>query len=235
MSVEEVLNKIKAKGYWKVEIRPTKFENRRIPTFGEVQQLVQSCIVYWRGWDYPHWNQDTVQNMEDWVESWEDWEHEMEYWRFYRSGKFIHLFDVHEDHMDMEKILPIHHPPRPKHAGYLGFVMTTYQVTEILEFSARLANKDILRPSVFISIGLYNMKDHELISLNASRGLHGSFVYNTDDPIIIEREIPQQELVAKPDGFALDFIIEIFERFNWNNPPRQILAEDQKRLRERRL
>jgi len=51
----------------------------------------------------------------------------------------------------------------------------------------------------------------------------------------IEKEIPQHELVTNPDDFALNFVIEIFERFNWNNPPRQILAEDQKRLRERRL
>ncbi|MFC1916642.1 hypothetical protein ACFLX1_00705 [Chloroflexota bacterium] len=228
MNAEGVLNKIKSKGYWRVEIRPTKFEKYRIPTFGEVQQLVQSCIVYWRGWDYPHWNERTVQNMED-------WEHEMEYWRFYRSGKFIHFFALREDYLDIDKVLPIQYPPRPPRAGYVSFISTTFQVTEIFEFAARLAGKDILSPSAFISIGLYNLKDHELASFSASRFLHDGYVYTTDAPIVREREISQDELVANPDDFALDFIIEIFERFNWNNPPRQILGEEQKRLRERRL
>ena len=111
----------------------------------------------------------------------------------------------------------------------------TYGVTEIFEFAARLANRDILRPSAFIPIELHNMKDHELVTFSSSRFLHDGYVYTTDDPIVIEREIPQQELVSDPDNFALDFIIEIFERFSWNNSLRQILAEDQKRLRERRL
>jgi len=173
--------------------------------------------------------------MSDWVESWEDWERETEYWRFYRSGQFIHLFALREDHMDVASILPMRYPPRPSRAGYVSFVSTTYQVTEVFEFAARLASKDIFRTSAFISIGLYNIKDHELISFNANRFLRHGYVYAVDDPIIIEKEIPQQELVANPDDFALNFVIEIFERFNWNNPPRQILAEDQKRLRERRL
>lgn len=233
MSTEQLLNKIKSKGYWRVEIRPTKFEKLRIPTFGEVQQLVRSCIVSWRGWDYPHWNQDTVRNIDEYVESWEDWERELEYWRFYRSGKFIHLIGL-QDYTDMDKALPKHHPPRPKRAGYLNFVSAIYQVTEIFEFAARLANKDILRPSASISIGLYNIKDHELASFGSGR-LHGNYVYTASDPIVIEKEIPQLELVSTPDEFALDFVVDIFERFQWNNPPRQVLSEDQKRLRERRL
>ena len=235
MSTEALVDKIKSKGYWRVEIRPTVFDKRRIPTFSEVGKLVQSCKVQWAGWDYPHWNTDTVQNMSDWVESSEDWGQYIEYWRFYRSGQFIHLFALHEDHMDIEKSLPVTYPPRPKRAGYVGFVSATFTVTEILEFAARMANKDILRPSVFISIGLHNMKAHQLATFGGKRLLPDNYVYATNDPIVIEKEIPQQELISKPDEFALDFIVEIFERFNWNNPPRQILNEDQRRLRERRL
>jgi hypothetical protein len=98
-----------------------------------------------------------------------------------------------------------------------------------------LANKNILHPSAFISIGLHNIKDHELVSFNASRFMPDGYVYVTDEPIIMEKEISQQELVTNPDNLALNFIVEIFERFNWSNPSRKILAEDQKRLRERRL
>lgn len=235
MSTEELINKIKSKGYWRVEIRPTVFDRFRIPTFSKVQELVQSCTVHWRGWDYPHWNTGTVQNMSDWVESSEDWGHHIEYWRFYRSGQLVHLFAAHEDHMDVESMLSIRYPPRPKRSGYLGTISTTYLLTEILELSARLANKDVLRPSAFISIGLYNMGDHQLEPFKANRFFPDNYVFTTNTPIVIEKEIPQNELISNYDDFALDFVVEIFEHFNWNNPPRQTLSEDQKRLRQRRL
>lgn len=235
MNTQELIDKIKSKGYWRVEIHPTIFNKLRVPTLGEAQKLVQSCIVSLRGWDYPHWNANTVRNMSDWVESWEDWQYYIEYWRFYQSGQFVHLFALHEDYMNMEEVLPTRYPPRPKRAGYLGFVSTTYQVTEIFEFAARLANKGMLNPKASISISLHNIRDHQLATWSGSRHLPDNYVYPADTPIVIEREIPEQELVAKPDEFALDYVINIFERFQWNNPPRQVFSEDQKKLRERRL
>jgi len=235
MNTEELLSKIKSKGYWRVEIRPTIFEKLRIPTFSKVRELIQSCTVLLRGWDYPHWNDKEAHNMSDWVESSEDWESYLEYWRFYRSGQFVHLFALREDHMDIDNILPKRYPPRLPRAGYVSFISTTYTVTEIFEFAARLASRNVLSPAAFISIGLHNMKDHELASFSASRFMEDGFVYRADEPIVIEREIEQQQLISNPDNVALGFIVEIFERFNWINPSLQILAEDQKRLRERRL
>ena len=137
--------------------------------------------------------------------------------------------------MDMERALPRQYPPRPKRAGYLGFVSTIFQITEIFEFAARLSSKGVLGPNTFISIGLHNVKDHQLTSFSINRMLGDNFVNTSDNPIIIDREIPEQDLVSEPDEFALDFVIEIFERFQWNNPPRQVFGEDQKKLRERRL
>ncbi|MBA7587009.1 hypothetical protein ES708_29019 [subsurface metagenome] len=238
MNQQGLIEKIKSKGYWRVAIRPTTFNKLHVPTLGEVQKLVQSCIVSLRGWDYPHWNQDTVQNMEDWVESWVDWKYFIEYWRFYQSGQFTHLFALHEDYMNMSDILPQNDPPRPSHTGYLGFDSTVLTLTEIFEFAARLANKGILGPKAFISVGVHNIRDYQLIALDRTRlhfGLFSNYVHASEHPIVIEKEIPEQELVAKPDEFALDYAINIFERFQWSNPPRQVFSEYQKKLRERRL
>ena len=231
MNEEELLNKIQSKGYWRVEITPKKFEKLRIDTLSNTQELVKACVVTLRGWDYPHWNQQNVKNREDWVESWEDWTEYIEYWRFYRSAKFVHLFALHEDHMNMEKVLPIRFPPRPKHAGYLSFVSATFQITEIFEFAARLASKGVFSGEVFISIGLHNIEDHQLISFEANRWLEDNYVYDNDSPIIIEKEYPEQDLLEKGDELARDYVIEIFEQFQWNNPSRQMLSEDQKKLR----
>ena len=81
--MDQLINKIKTKGYWRVEIRPTKFEKLRIPTLSQARKIVESCAVLWRGWDYPHFHETTVQNRSDWVESWVDWQQYLEYWQFY--------------------------------------------------------------------------------------------------------------------------------------------------------
>jgi len=36
-------------------------------------------------------------------------------------------------------------------------------------------------------------------------------------------------------GFAFEQIIYLFNQFNWDNPPLQVIKEDQKKLIERRL
>ena len=239
MSLEELLQEIRSKGYWRVVVRPTKFEKLRIPSFSEVRKLVQSCTVSLRGWDYPHWNADTVRNMADWVESSEDWDFYKEYWRLYRSGQFIHLFALHEDHMESIENLPsIRSSPQQAETpgGYLLINWTTYTLTEVFEFAARLANKGVLHPSVFISVGLHNVENRRLIPFSEDSGFFfQDYVCQSDVPITIEKLIPQDELVVNPDNLALDFATEIFERFNWDKPSRQILGEYQKRLRERRL
>jgi hypothetical protein len=236
MRTDELVERIKRKGYWRVVIRPTTFDKHLIPRLSEAKKLVQSSKVSWRGWDYPHFDESASSNMADWVECWSDCDRALEYWRFYKSGQFIHLFAAHEDLIDdIESALPTRYPPRPRREGYLGFVGATFTVTEIFEFAARLANKDVLRPSAFVSVGLHNMEDHQLASFGGRRFLPDGYVYETNEPIVVEREIPQAELIAKPDDFALDSVIQIFERFGWDDPPRQILGEDQKRLRERRL
>lgn len=233
--LEERINKIKSKGYWRVLIRPTTFETRRIPTFSGARQIIDSSKVSLRGWDYPYWQDSEAKNVGEYVECSVDWSQYIEYWRFYRSGQFMHLFAVHEDHIDVEKSLGTSYPPRPKRSGYLSFIGATLIVTEIFEFAARLASKDILSPAAFVSIGLYNMYDHQLAAFNSRRLMPDRYVRESSEPIVFETQVSAQDLISKTDELALDAVVEIFEHFNWNNPPRDILAEDQRRLRERRL
>lgn len=221
MSSEQILTKIRAKGYWRVVIRPTVFEARGIPNLSDVRELVQSCAVSLRGWPYPYWRDSEAQNVSDWVECSVNWREFTEYCRFYQSGQFVHLFAVYEEH---------------ERAGYLDFVSTIYTVTEIFEFAARLAGKEVLQPSAYISIELHNMADHQLFSYDRGRHVGDyKFIRQSDLPIVIKEEFSQQDVVSRTDELALDAVVKIFEQFNWNDPPRQVFAEDQKRLRERRF
>ncbi len=188
-----------------------------------------------RGWDYPYWDENELKNVGEWVECSIDWNEIKELSRFYRSGQFLHLFAVHEDHMPPDRFLPQQYPPRPNRSGYLGMIGATYTLTEIFEFASRLALKGILEPVAEISVRLYNMNDHQLFTHSVSRFLRDIYVRTSDEPIVVETSVTTTELVKRKDELALDATLEILERFQLVGPSREILAEDQRKLRERRL
>ena len=86
-----------------------------------------------------------------------------------------------------------------------------------------------------VSVQLHNMGDHQLEMFQFSRLLFREYVRTSNDPIVFEREISENELISDADRLGLDLAIEVFENFNWDNPPRQVFAEDQRKLREKRF
>ena len=49
-----VLNKIRSRGYWRVVIRPTTFQEHRVPRYADLFPIIEKNSVQLRGWDYPH-------------------------------------------------------------------------------------------------------------------------------------------------------------------------------------
>jgi len=100
MSEEDVKEKIKSKGYWKIVIRPSTFVEKRILSLKECVDIIRDNKVLLRGWDYPHY--DLSKNPppgENYVEQffcWEDYGH-LEAWRYFQSGQFAHYLAVWED------------------------------------------------------------------------------------------------------------------------------------------
>ena len=236
MSTEQLLEKIKSKGYWRVNIRPTEYRERRLERLSDVHAIVKACQVSFRGWDYPSWEERDLRNEGEFVEGLVDWPpRHFEYVRFYRTGQFLHLLSGWEAFISHEELFRNHYP-RPTHrAGYLSVVGVVYLATEVFEFAARLASKGLLRPKAFVSVQLHNMNDHQLETFGASRILFNEYVRTSDNPVVFEREATEDELISSGDQLALDLAVEIFENFNWNDPPRQVFAEDQRKLRERRF
>ena len=235
MSTAQLLDKIRSKGYWRVNIRPTEYEERRLGTLSEVRALVKSCQVSFRGWDYPFWEDKELRNEGEFVECSVDWGRFVEYIRFYRSGQFLHLFSALEDLLDPKEMFKNRYPRPTPRAGYLSVIGVIYLATEIFEFAARLASKGLLRPKALISVQLHNMNDHQLEMFDASRILFREYVRLSSNPVVFEREVTEDELISSGDQLALDLAVEIFENFNWNDPPRQAFTEDQRKLRERRF
>lgn len=236
MSTEQLLEKIRSRGYWRVNIRPTEYQERRLERLSDVRAIVKASQVSFRGWDYPFWEEKELRNESEFIECALDWPpRHFEYVRFYRTGQFLHLFSGWEEFLNHEELFRNRYPRPTPRAGYLSVIGAVYQTTEIFEFAARLASKGLLRPKAFVSVQLHNMNDHQLEMFDASRILFREYVRTSNNPIVFEREVTEDELISSGDQLALDLAVEIFENFNWNDPPRQAFSEDQRKLRERRF
>jgi hypothetical protein len=224
MASEEtpLLAKIHAKGYWRVLVRPTKYVENRIPTLSDCRRNVEESTVRLRGWDYPHIKD--VTNGQNWIESAEDWLHgHIEYWRYYQTGQFVHHFAMNEDYEESSKA---------RHG--LDFINTLYRFTEIFEFAARLAARGLLSPGVTVRVELHNCEGRELFSWDPGRFIVSNHRSNTP-AIEYKATTTDSQLLGHGGQRALDGTIYVLERFNWNNVPRGILAEEQAKFLERRL
>ena len=79
--MNELLNKIQSRGYWKVIIRPIAFDEKRIENFAELYPIIQKTYVqlkHWR-WEFPQINFAAAPcNGIDWIEQESEWEEYLE-------------------------------------------------------------------------------------------------------------------------------------------------------------
>lgn len=225
-SVEETIQKIKSQGYWEVVIRPLKFQKDRITSLNDCKRVVEESKVRLRGWDYPHISRKYgIKSGNNWVENLTDFEAHVELWRMYQSGQFYHLFGCWEDWWGKVRIFwseQSHTTP-----GYgLCFLCTLFSLTEIYEFAFRLAKNDIFDDSLKLDITLHGMKDRRIVTLDIRRSLNSNYISNIEN-ISLTRTLTVSELIERRKEYAVDDTITVFERFNWFNPPKKVLTEEQ--------
>lgn len=230
--------KIKKTGYWRIEIRPTEYEEKRIPNLPTAQEIIEACQVRLRGW-YPHIDEDGIINKINYIESGIDWHEHTEYWRFYLSGQFIHYLTCWEDYSISElkekaKKTVWLRWPHPEPNAFLEIFVALYTLTEVFEFAIRLAQRDLLTPAAYINISLNGARDRMLFFWDWRRHLRGRYISRVDT-IPLESTLPPDELIATGHDVALNKTVELLNKFNWNDVPREVLAEQQRKLLERRF
>lgn len=224
--------------HWRVILRPETFEAERISTLKECWNLMESCRVLLRGWDYPHVDREDRANGQAWIASWCDWKGHREYWRFYQSGQFIHLCSFWEDSYPEKakqraqriRFMPQDFSP----SGYLDIVDMLCTITEIFEFATRLAQKGVFGDSLSITVQMTEIKDRILIAWDLSRIWDG-FYRATEHTLAKERRLETELLVSKSAELARDTTAWFYERFGWMDASPQLLANEQQKLLEGRI
>jgi hypothetical protein len=159
----------------------------------------------------------------------------LEYWRFYQSGQFAHLFNCGEDWVNRDELQIQNWRELPLPDRVLSILNTIYRVTEIYEFAARLAAKDIFTSDLSITVELHGMKDRGLVVTGHMRApLMENYICGVDD-LPYSKTVSLDALIAQTSELALDNLLWFFERFNWQSIPVQVIRDDQRRLLERRL
>mgnify|MGYP000925476912 CR=1 FL=1 len=231
--MNSIKEKIKSRGYWKVVIRPSSFNQYRISEPGLCKKLIRDNSVRLRGWDYPHYDseKEPICGL-DYVEQFTDWQDHIEAWRFYQSGQFIHYIALWEDWQDEYPFggYALKIPP----LEYLSIFSTVIHLTEIYEFASRLAANGLFDNSCEIQIFLCNTNNRTLKTFDIRRPLFSEFKTMLSE---IPRSISltSSDLMGRSSELALEHVVWLFQRFNWDDVQADSFKEDQRKFLDRSI
>ena len=239
----EIQQKIKKKGYWRVIIRPSQeFYKKDRFELSKLVGVIEKAQVRLRGWHYPYINREELSySLHDRVTNWVKCKARVDYWDFSLSGQFSRLLTMREEYYIDEKkergiksdfVFSKLKVKRAK--SFLEVVSTVYELTEIYLFAANLAQlgqyTDV--DTFEIIIELHDVKNRMLFFWDSfRRDLGEPYIFDgTDNVISFKDTYKKDELIAKSDSIAIEKAIKIFKYFNWISPSKQMLRGDQQKL-----
>jgi hypothetical protein len=227
--VRKLIEKIDLTGYWRVVIRPTTFEETRIP-LPKCKDYLAECAVLLRGWDYPHVAEAEIHAGQDFIECLTDWKIHIEFCRLYQSGQFYHRFAMREDYKWDGFESEAKRKPRSE-PRFLSVLSTLYSFTEIFEFATRLASKGALGSNAAIDVGLYGLAGRTL----DNRKTHLSGDYTCSAPELhFKKTCAAEDLIENSAALARQGCVDLFHRFGWLKLGVDAFIEEQKKLLEKR-
>lgn len=242
MSKDDVIKKIKSKGYWEINIRPDVYNSQRIEK-QKIKEIVRSAVVELSGWDYPHFRDSEGEPYPilNGIEKFIDWSNYIEFWRMTQSANFYHLLALREDWIEAERYKHMQigwgDSSELQNKKWLGVLGTLYTLTEIFEFTKRLVAKNIFNENIIIEVKLYGLENR-------------IFVVDSPDkvPFMFERKakisepwayhktlFSVNEVLNKADELALNALIDLVYLFEWDNPPVESLKNDQQKFLQGRI
>ena len=241
VDIEKLPDKIKQTPHWRINLQPSSYKIRINEDPKAAFDLVEQSAVTLRGWPYPFVSNERLEQIrkQKYIASGSDFLGHIEYWRLYYSGQFIHLFQVREKSSDAW------HEQLKKHAqqcileyrrnnnfdipGFIDITNLLYCLTEIFEFVARICGKGLYNNSELeITVGLINIEKFALIT-SPSRFWHG--YYPATDSIIKKSwSTKAEQLLSESADLALKATFYFLSQFGWDNPPVDILRQDQEKF-----
>ncbi len=224
----DLLEKIKGRGYWRINFQPTTLQHL---TQEQCTELIKRNAVKLRGWDLPHFPQrqgeDTgLDYSQNYCQGWIDWWAHKEFWRMYKSGQYLHYLALHEDWYEEDGMF--------SHLAEIIKPMTTlnvigaveYQVSEIFEFLSRMMNEGIYDEGVNVSITLKNLKGR-ILRIDDERRVPLHTERRTDmDEFVFQERFIKQDVIGNVGQLSKKMCLDIFASFGWLNPHLSSIEDD---------
>lgn len=226
---QEILNRIHARGYWKVAISPSKYKENRITSLKTCKDLVVDATIKLRGWDYPHSDTKSIISGQNFVECFSEFWDNKEFWRFYQSGQFVNHFAMREDWQSVVGTVFGH---KQAELGFKGLeiVNTIYRLTEIIAFASKLATKNIFEDDVDIIIELFDTENRKLFFWESGRDLTYDYACSMPE-IVISESFQVDYLLNNSAKISMDIALSVFEKFNWKTSAEMFKEEQEKFLK----
>jgi len=221
---QEFLDKVHARGYWRIIARPSDYQKERIESLSKCYELVQGSTVRLRGWDYPHTEANALIYGQNYLESSSEFGSNKEIWRIYQSGQFVHHIAMREDWQEEDIRI---FGGKSEALGFKGldFINTLYCITEIVEFITRMATKKVLGNSVYIRIELHDTQNRRLFSWGNRRIISPNRICDIPE-IVIEQTYDVLSLTAKSAEISMGMTLFALERFKLSTTA-EVLKEEQ--------
>jgi hypothetical protein len=103
--------------------------------------------------------------------------------------------------------------------------------TAAFEFAARMAGHGVLSPEVVVSFELHKLAGRELVwprDIFAASHFLAHNCWCQEESFEVARQLPPAELQTNRRDLALDAALEIYAKFSWSDPPRDVLAAAQR-------
>lgn len=220
---EELLNKIKSRGFWRINYQPFTDEERII-SLQKCRDIVIKNSIQLRGWDYPHIpDQNKILFYGNYVESEEDWKGYKEFWRMYKSGQFLCYRSLRDDWYEesiwndsIKKIPPM------KLLGIISSVI--YEITEYFLFVSRLANDGLYKEGATINISLHNTAGRKLWVEDQRIPFFNEKINYAKD-LVFSEQYTNYDLLNDYKNISNKLILKIFDGFGWNPSPDMIFND----------
>jgi hypothetical protein len=222
--VSEVVDRIRSRGHWDVEIRPLPFDADRLD-YAALEDVLEKTTVRMRGWPVPY-----IDYREPWLRG-NDWIGQdidallvshLEAWRLFTSGQFVHLRAITADWGEADLIAPAR-----LNEKVIPVWEILFYLTEVAELAARLALKIKTPGSMLLRAKLADMAGRGLVVGQSNRAEFFQPYVQQQDVLQAEAQVQVDELVTEPRDVALELARYLLLRFGWKPAIEQLRGHQQ--------
>jgi hypothetical protein len=226
--MSELLDALKARGHWRVAIRPLPFAESRVPS-AELERLLVERQVQMRGWNVPHIsNRERIMNGLDWIGQESSFGYHVECWRFFTSGQFALVRGFQQDWRDSDPGYQSWDAPwveiRKKRIQVWAVL---FFFTEVMELATRLSLSPAGSDRMNVRIVTSGLAGRQLVVEDQGRAEFNQPYVSDDDEVLYEQEASRDDLIANGSAMAVSASQTVFRAFGWRSENSVILEDYQ--------